>query len=107
MGHMITMVLAILALLSAPFAAPAADWEVISLPPLMIKGQPARAHTQGLEIVGTQYYITARLETPLAKRALLLRAEPQAKDWDIWDITPAGPDGTRSNLDHPGGMQSD
>jgi hypothetical protein len=98
---------AILALITAQAAGPSADLEVIPLPSLQIDGQAARAHTQGLEVVGAQYYVTARLETVLPKRAILLRTEPQGTRWDSWDITPANPEGASTHLDHPGGMQSD
>jgi hypothetical protein len=80
--------------------------EAIPLPPLEIAGQPARAHTQGLEIVGKYYYVTARREDVAPRRALLLRTE--GTHWDVWDITPDDlSNGSASTLDHPGGMQSD
>lgn len=82
------------------------DFVQIPLPPLQIQGQGARAHTQGLERVGTNFYVTARLESVSPKRAVLLRTAEQASAWRIWDLTltnssPAGA------LDHPGGIQSD
>jgi hypothetical protein len=83
----------------------AAAVAVIPLPGLTIDGQPARAHTQGLEIVDGKYYVTARQENISPKRALLLRAE--SAGWTIWDITPPLPPGGGASLDHPGGMQSD
>ena len=81
--------------------------EVVSLPALRVDGSSARAHTQGLEIAGGSYYVTARREDVRPKRALLLRVEPGATNWDVWDITPSAPAGTATALDHPGGMQSD
>ncbi len=81
--------------------------EEIQLPPLRIQGQAARAHTQGLELVAGKCYVTARRDDVRPKRALLLRSEPAAVDWDVWDITPVDADGGVTALDHPGGMQSD
>jgi hypothetical protein len=85
--------------------------EVVPLPPLIIAGQPARAHTQGLEIVAGSYYVTARREDVQPKRAFLLRTAPGRSDWAGWDLTPgsAGKDvgaGGEALLDHPGGFQA-
>jgi hypothetical protein len=85
----------------------AAEIESISLPRLQFSGEPARAHTQGLELIGDQYYVTARLENIVPKRALLLRAAPQSARWNMWDITPTNPAGATASLNHPGGFQSD
>lgn len=79
--------------------------ETVQLPPLRIKGEAARAHTQGLEVLDGKYYVTARREDVQPKRALLLRTAAGASDWDTWDITPVGPVGTVTMLDHPGGFQ--
>lgn len=81
----------------------------MSLPPLFFNGKPARAHTQGLEIIAGYYYVTARLDDPKPRRALLLRTSKTAEHWDIWDITPNGvnPGVGELVLDHPGGMQFD
>ncbi len=79
----------------------------IALPPLLLDGQPARAHTQGLELVDHQFYVTARREDVPPKRALLLRTAPSRTDWDFWDITPLDAQGQPTRLDHPGGLQSD
>jgi hypothetical protein len=84
-----------------------AEFETIGLPPLQIDGQTARAHTQGLEVIGEQYYVTARLESVVPKRAILLRTEAHRTRWDIWDITPNSVADVKAHLDHPGGMQSD
>lgn len=81
--------------------------EEIRLPPLRIQGQAARAHTQGLELVAGKCYVTARRDDVRPKRALLLRSEPAATDWDVWDITPVDAQGAVTAQDHPGGMQSD
>jgi hypothetical protein len=78
--------------------------EEISLPTFLIEGHPARAHTQGLEVIDRDYYITARREDVRPKRALLLRTHVTATNWQVWDITPR--DQSDSTLDHPGGMQS-
>src|SRR5206468_7568295 len=78
----------------------------IPLPELRIDGQPAKAHTQGLELAGASYYVTARREDVRPKRALLLRTAKSATHWDVWDITPRD-SGNAILLDHPGGMQSD
>src|SRR4030095_11882925 len=43
--------------------------ETVQIPPLRIKGQAARAHTQGLEVLDGKYYVTARREGDRAKRA--------------------------------------
>ena len=80
---------------------------IISLPPLRIDGQPAKAHTQGLELISTNFYVTARRDDVQPKRALLLRTAANRADWDAWDITPLDPQGKLTALDHPGGMQSD
>jgi hypothetical protein len=77
------------------------------LPALQIEGQPARAHTQGLEIVDGRYYVTARREDVAPKRALLLRTDATRANWDAWDITPSETSGKLTSLDHPGGLQSD
>ncbi len=81
--------------------------DVVSLPPLRIEGRPARAHTQGLELAGGKYYVTARRDDVRPRRALLLRTEAAATAWDVWDITPVDAQGAVTGLDHPGGMQSD
>jgi len=81
--------------------------ETIKLPALRINGQAATAHTQGLELAGGRYYVTARREDVRPKRALLLRTEKAGTDWDVWDITPVDTAGAVTTLDHPGGMQSD
>ena len=81
--------------------------DVVSLPPLRIEGQPAKAHIQGLELAGGKYYVTARRDDVRPRRALLLRTDPAAKGWDVWDITPVDAQGAVTGLDHPGGMQSD
>ena len=81
--------------------------EVIKLPPLFLDGKEAVAHTQGLEVLGGKYFVTARLESSRPKRALLLRAEPAGTNWDIWDVTAAALPGAASALDHPGGIQND
>src|SRR6266446_7623703 len=79
----------------------------IPLPALRIDGQPAKAHTQGLEVAAASYYVTARREDVRPKRALLLRTAKSATHWDVWDITPRDSGNTGMPLDHPGGMQSD
>ncbi len=81
--------------------------EQIQLPLLQIQGQAVRAHTQGLELRGGSYYVTARREDVRPKRALLLRTDPAASGWVAWDITPVDAQGGVTDLDHPGGMQSD
>jgi len=81
--------------------------DVISLPPLRIEGRMARGHTQGLELAGGKYYVTARRDDVRPRRALLLRTDPAATVWDVWDITPLDSQGAVTGLDHPGGMQSD
>lgn len=81
--------------------------EEIRLPSLRIQGQPARAHTQGLELVAGRCYVTARRDDVRPKPSLLLRSEPAAAEWDVWDITPVDAQGAVTAQDHPGGMQSD
>jgi hypothetical protein len=81
--------------------------ETVGLPALRIEGQAARAHTQGLEIIDGNYYVTARRDDVRPQRALLLRTAPARTDWDVWDITPVDDRGKITTLDHPGGMQSD
>jgi len=104
----LTGLLIILAILhgSQSGAAPLAV-EELELPALRINGQQASAHTQGLEIVAGQYYVTARRDDVRPKRALLLRTAVGQTNWDAWDITPLDNSGVPTALDHPGGMQSD
>ena len=80
---------------------------VIKLPALHVHGQPARAHTQGLEIDAGKFYVTARRDDVQPRRALLLRTDADGTDWDVWDITPLDARGALTSLDHPGGLQSD
>ena len=96
-----------LVLIPARAADSAANAGIIPLPALRIEGRAARAHSQGLECVGTNFYISARLDSELPNRALLLRTTAEGKGWDSWDITPSDVPGARGKLDHPGGMQSD
>jgi len=79
----------------------------IQLPPLLVNGQAARAHTQGLEVAGGEFFVTARRDDVVPKRALLLRTGGARSNWDVWDITPVDARGAVTTLDHPGGMQSD
>lgn len=81
--------------------------EAVKIPALRVNGQAAKAHTQGLEIATGKYYVTARRDDVLPKRALLLRADATGTDWDVWDITPVDTRGALTALDHPGGFQSD
>ncbi len=89
------------------FGATTSTPEAFPLPPLVLQGREATAHTQGLEKVGTDLYITARREDISPKRAFLFRTRVQAPSWEAWDISPIEPDGTVSKMDHPGGFQSD
>lgn len=77
--------------------------ETIALPPFRMNGVPARAHIQGLEIVGNRYFVTARRDDVTPRRALLLLWSPEEPHWSSWDLTPPG----SVTLDHPGGMQAD
>ena len=105
--HFLPAVLAaILCLCDQALAADLAIKEV-QLPALRIHGQPARAHTQGMEVVGGQVYVTERRDDVRPRRALLLRTEPTGTNWDVWDITPLDAQGSLTGFDHPGGMQSD
>lgn len=83
----------------------AAELETIPLPSFQVNGQAATAHSQGLEIVGGHFYVTARLESPRPKRAILARSAPGSNRWDVWDITPATKPENSGTLDHPGGFQ--
>ena len=80
---------------------------VIKLPALQINGEAARAHTQGLDIISSNYYVTARRDDVPPKRALLLRTRADRSDWDVWDLTPIDNQANMTALDHPGGLQSD
>jgi hypothetical protein len=104
-----TAVLVILAALAVLGGYPsmAGELETVPLPPLKIHGQPAEAHTQGMEIVDGQFYVTARLETARPRQAILARTRPQSAGWDTWEITPRTPAGASGRLDHPGGFQFD
>ncbi len=88
---------------------------VVELPPLVIDGVVASAHTQGLWIDDGVvedgvvddgvYWVTARRDDVSPRRALLLRTRETRDSWDAWDITP---DATGdAQLDHPGGLDSD
>lgn len=105
--HLLSTILATLVLHGNPSRAEGPVIEEVVLPPLRIQGQPARAHTQGMELAAGQYFATARRDDVRPKRALLLRADPAGTDWDVWDITPFDAQGKITTLDHPGGMQSD
>ena len=107
MKHMVAAACAVFALHTARSAADGLKVEVVKLPGLRISGQAATAHTQGLEVTGGRYYMTARRDDVRPKRALLLRTETTEADWDIWDITPVDTAGAVTALDHPGGMQAD
>src|SRR5438093_2747323 len=76
--------------------------ERVKLPPLKVNGEAARAHTQGFEVAGGRYYVTARRDDVKPRRALLLRTVPEGTTWDVWDITPSDPTGATTALDHPG-----
>ena len=95
---------AILLLAPSAFGAESLPIEVIQLPALRVEGKPAAAHTQGLEVIGGKYYVSARLDSSRPRRALLLSAETAGTNWSAWDVSPAG---SGAILDHPGGMQSD
>jgi len=105
--HLPFAAVAALVLYSSPLQAAALAIEEIGLPPLRIQGQPARAHTQGMELDAGNIYVTARRDDVRPKRALLLRTHPSGADWEIWDITPLDAQGEVTTLDHPGGIQSD
>ncbi|MFO1461984.1 MAG: DUF6454 family protein [Verrucomicrobiota bacterium] len=77
--------------------------DFLPLPALRISGEPARAHTQGLEIVGNRYFVTARREDGGQRRALLLQWSSGDSNWSTWNLTPPG----APTMDHPGGMQAD
>lgn len=87
--------------LAAGGASPGVD--VVPLAPLRIEGHPIRAHTQGLEIVDGQYWVTARQDDVVPRRALILRYRDGDADWTAWNLTPEG----GVLMDHPGGFQSD
>lgn len=103
------LLLALLApgVVRADSAAGERAFEEIRLPALRMKGQTVHAHTQGLELVAGKCYVTARQDDVRPKRALLLRCDPAAADWEVWDITPVDPQGAVTAQDHPGGLQSD
>lgn len=89
-------------------SAGAAEMEMLSLPAFQINGEAARAHTQGLEMVGDHFYVTARLESARPKRAILARTTAASNAWEVWDVTPAAAStDAGAPLDHPGGFQSD
>lgn len=75
---------------------------VEGLPPLVIDGVSARAHTQGLEVVDGVYWVTARREDRPEKVPLLLRSHVGADHWEVWILPVSDP-----AMDHPGGVQSD
>jgi hypothetical protein len=60
-----------------------------------------------MELVDGQIFVTARRDDVRPRRALLLRTQPSAKNWDVWNITPFDDKGEITTLDHPGGFQSD
>lgn len=77
------------------------------LPPLVLDGKAATAHTQGIEFAGEGIFVTARRQDVRPHRALLLRTTLQGTHWNAWDITPTEARGQPSTLNHPGGFQSD
>ena len=77
--------------------------DVVPLPPLRIEGNAIGAHTQGLEIADGHYWVTARQDDVVPRRALLLRYRDGDADWRVWNLTPEG----GVLMDHPGGFQSD
>lgn len=101
------LVLLLAVLRPGPLGAGEPSLESIALPPLRVDGHPARAHTQGLEVVGTQLYVTARREDCIPKQAILLRTELGRADWDVWNLSPALAGSRGRSLDHAGGLQSD
>jgi len=105
--RILSATIAALLLCGLPLRAQELAIEEVRLPPLRIEGQPARAHTQGMEPVSGKFYVTARLEDARPKRALLLRTNPSDLDWESWDISPLDAKGEVTSLDHPGGIQSD
>ena len=102
MKHFVAAVSAMLVLHGTLSRADGLAFETVKLPALRIDGQPARAHTQGLEVAGGKYYVTARREDTKPKRALLLRTEAAGSDWEVWDITPIDALGAVTVLDHLG-----
>lgn len=88
--------------LAAQDSALPPGWERVPLPPLRVVGQPARAHSQGLEIVGNHVWVTARRDDVTPRTALLLRTYRSASAWDVWELPRP-----EVALDHPGGLQSD
>jgi hypothetical protein len=105
--QLLSAALATLVFHGNPSRAESLAMEEVGLPPLRIQGQPARAHTQGMELAAGKYFVTARRDDVRPKRALLLWTDPAGTDWDVWDITPIDAQGEITTLDHPGGMQSD
>src|SRR5207249_4686725 len=72
--------------------------EAVELPAFRVNGQSAKAHTQGLEVVGGKFYVTARREDVRPRRALLLRTETAGTNWNVWDLTPVPLAGAISGL---------
>ena len=105
--RLLSAAIAALVIYGSPLQAAELVIEEVRLPPLRIQGQPARAHTQGMEMDAGKFYVTARRDDVRPKRALLLRTNPSGADWEIWDITPLDARGELTTLDHPGGIQSD
>ncbi|MBM3821836.1 MAG: hypothetical protein FJ404_02915 [Verrucomicrobia bacterium] len=81
------------------------DSAVTPLPPLTLRGVPARAHTQGIDWSGPHLFVTARRDDVTPRRALLLRTGPGRADWDSWDLTRKAASTGEQILDHPGGFQ--
>jgi len=105
--RLLSVTLAALLLCGLPLRAQELAIKEVGLPPLRVEGQPARSHTQGMELISGKFYVTARREDVRPKRALLLRAKPSDTDWESWDISPLDAKGEVTSLDHPGGIQSD
>lgn len=77
----------------------------IPLPAVMIDGQVAKIHSQGLFVTDKHFLVTGRLEKK-PKRALLLRfSRDETQRVEYLDITPENIDG--ETLDHPGGFDID
>jgi hypothetical protein len=80
----------------------------VKLPSLRIDGEQASAHTQGLEIVGNKYYVTARRDDVRPRQPILVCFDAASEtNLRVWNIALTNDSSRAATLDHPGGLQSD
>ena len=88
------------------------EWHVelertVSLPDIVVDGEPVHAHTQGLHIDSSHIYVTARLERK-PKTPIFVRFDrSDTSKHEVMNLSNVVPDAHKTTLDHPGGFGSD